>query len=118
MNLANRYYIGGKDAWTEWGIFFNKGTFAELLKLPTRRDDYEYTWKDENGTERNVDVPYFDTRAVVLSMVMIGAGESDFKDKMKRFRDFIMSSAYFRSEERRVGKECVSTSRSLWSPYQ
>src|SRR3546814_3255903 len=23
-----------------------------------------------------------------------------------------------RSEERRVGKECVSTSRSRWSPYQ
>src|SRR3546814_9455284 len=25
--------------------------------------------------------------------------------------------AGFRSEERRVGKECVSTCRSLWSPY-
>src|SRR3546814_20621598 len=26
-------------------------------------------------------------------------------------------SAAFRSEERRVGKECVSTCRSRWSPY-
>src|SRR3546814_17565876 len=25
--------------------------------------------------------------------------------------------AYERSEERRVGKECVSTGRSRWSPY-
>src|SRR3546814_7414182 len=25
--------------------------------------------------------------------------------------------SYFRSEERRVGKECVSTCRSRWSPY-
>ena len=25
--------------------------------------------------------------------------------------------AYVRSEERRVGKECVSTCRSRWSPY-
>src|SRR3546814_14571189 len=25
--------------------------------------------------------------------------------------------AWFRSEERRVGKECVSTCRSRWSPY-
>src|SRR3546814_11619772 len=24
---------------------------------------------------------------------------------------------YYRSEERRVGKECVSTCRSRWSPY-
>src|SRR3546814_3372005 len=26
-------------------------------------------------------------------------------------------STYIRSEERRVGKECVSTCRSRWSPY-
>src|SRR3546814_3514928 len=26
-------------------------------------------------------------------------------------------AAFFRSEERRVGKECVSTCRSRWSPY-
>src|SRR3546814_2060942 len=26
-------------------------------------------------------------------------------------------SLYMRSEERRVGKECVSTCRSRWSPY-
>src|SRR3546814_15544246 len=30
-------------------------------------------------------------------------------------RSFIMLA--FRSEERRVGKECVSTCRSRWSPY-
>src|SRR3546814_13643442 len=27
------------------------------------------------------------------------------------------SKSTFRSEERRVGKECVSTCRSRWSPY-
>src|SRR3546814_2230177 len=27
------------------------------------------------------------------------------------------SQLWFRSEERRVGKECVSTCRSRWSPY-
>src|SRR3546814_16710489 len=29
----------------------------------------------------------------------------------------LLRSAYERSEERRVGKECVSTCRSRWSPY-
>ena len=34
-------------------------------------------------------------------------------------RDLLESCAVvaFRSEERRVGKECVSTCRSRWSPY-
>src|SRR3546814_12482758 len=29
----------------------------------------------------------------------------------------ILYKTYYRSEERRVGKECVSTCRSRWSPY-
>src|SRR3546814_7140858 len=31
--------------------------------------------------------------------------------------DFVLIHAPSRSEERRVGKECVSTCRSRWSPY-
>src|SRR3546814_17030415 len=31
--------------------------------------------------------------------------------------DIFITEATFRSEERRVGKECVSTCRSRWSPY-
>src|SRR3546814_16739729 len=31
--------------------------------------------------------------------------------------DFVRSESVSRSEERRVGKECVSTCRSRWSPY-
>src|SRR3546814_19361492 len=30
---------------------------------------------------------------------------------------FVTLLGYLRSEERRVGKECVSTCRSRWSPY-
>src|SRR3546814_15972832 len=29
-----------------------------------------------------------------------------------------LAGALLRSEERRVGRECVSTSRSRWAPYQ
>src|SRR3546814_15302221 len=32
--------------------------------------------------------------------------------------DFRLDDDWFRSEARRVGKECVSTCRSRWSPYQ
>src|SRR3546814_1300798 len=32
-------------------------------------------------------------------------------------RNFQQNAQTYRSEERRVGKECVSTCRSRWSPY-
>src|SRR3546814_15748248 len=37
--------------------------------------------------------------------------------KMADWDAFKDPRQYFRSEERRVGKECVSTCRSRWSPY-
>src|SRR3546814_1272552 len=36
-------------------------------------------------------------------------------DELKRYRNDLQDQ--LRSEERRVGKECVSTCRSRWSPY-
>src|SRR3546814_20262017 len=33
------------------------------------------------------------------------------------FLENLLGDKYHRSEERRVGKECVSTCRSRWSPY-
>src|SRR3546814_14622709 len=39
------------------------------------------------------------------------------KDIISYFRDQDKFNLIFRSEERRVGKECVSTFRSLWLPY-
>src|SRR3546814_7364714 len=36
---------------------------------------------------------------------------------LRHQRSLILSTMSWRSEERRVGKECVSTCRSRWSPY-
>src|SRR3546814_2977269 len=41
----------------------------------------------------------------------VDAGQLDIPDVP------MAASQFFRSEERRVGKECVSTCRSRWSPY-
>src|SRR3546814_986507 len=47
--------------------------------------------------------------------------DGDFAERREQRSDAFPSEAEFeralRSEERRVGKECVSTCRSRWSPY-
>src|SRR3546814_20767042 len=40
-----------------------------------------------------------------------------FRNDPKKLRDAAIDTFIDRSEERRVGKECVSTCRSRWSPY-
>src|SRR3546814_12191480 len=58
------------------------------------------------GTDRLQDSGYF--RAKLAQEQLIEAGSTPFT---------IVRATQFRSDERRVGKECVSTCRSRWSPY-
>src|SRR3546814_12997388 len=43
--------------------------------------------------------------------------ESELGDQAAAEISLLIGAASARSEERRVGKECVSTCRSRWSPY-
>src|SRR3546814_13468520 len=48
----------------------------------------------------------------------LDAGEqARYANQVRFFQKRIDSAAEVRSEERRGGKECVSTCRSRWSPY-
>src|SRR3546814_52646 len=46
-------------------------------------------------------------------VIVVGLSDHDGRLSLPSLRAFITN----RSEERRVGKECVSTCRSRWSPY-
>src|SRR3546814_9233379 len=47
----------------------------------------------------------------------IGGHDNDGIAKIHSAAMAVCEAAVIRSEERRVGKECVSTCRSRWSPY-
>src|SRR3546814_15015255 len=72
------------------------------------------------AAEIDVDV-HFQHR--IARFVAIGAGEAlfavPFVEPLERHLPGIAETHVIlqRSEERRVGKECVSTCRSRWSPY-
>src|SRR3546814_11610697 len=44
-------------------------------------------------------------------------GIEDSEADARRYLQQVLGNAMRRSEERRVGKECVSTCRARWSPY-
>ena len=52
-----------------------------------------------------------------VSSGTITIGERDVTALQPRDRDVAMVFQNYRSEERRVGKECLSVCRSRWSPY-
>src|SRR3546814_9693410 len=63
-------------------------------------------------------------RADLDELVARYGGSASLIDRQERCRmvacdgaTFYLAAQRYRSEERRVGKECVSTCRSRWSPY-
>src|SRR3546814_19867520 len=68
---------------------------------------------------------YFNWRLVAFPLAVLwNAIEAALRAAVESIRlDFstapmrLLAAAWKRSEERRVGKECVSTCRSRWSPY-
>src|SRR3546814_5460540 len=60
-----------------------------------------------------------------LSACLLPDGQPDIEQQMNLMRDMqrqvsfqLLAQDLERSEERRVGKECVSTCRYRWSPHQ
>src|SRR3546814_1055778 len=66
-----------------------------------------------NGNNATVPVP---TGAAVGDIAVVGIYKES-TNAISPPAGFTVKATLARSEERRVGKECVSTCRSRWSPY-
>src|SRR3546814_14028371 len=72
-----------------------------------------------------VGLPYSNTDLTLLDEVSGGtpygastiSGSDNKRQPSERELGLARAQGRYRSEERRVGKECVSTCRSRWSPY-
>src|SRR3546814_891109 len=102
---------------------FHMATHAGALGLAALA--YRYAKKNRHdprysfGTGKVGDLTGF-ASALILSIFAIGIAVESFLRLLDPVRvDFASATlvAVLRSEERRVGKECVSTCRSRWSPY-
>src|SRR3546814_12560987 len=64
-----------------------------------------------------VPVPGSSFKTEVLTRCTVSLMRADQIDDRENGADQYVEAVKARSEERRVGKECVSTCRSRWSPY-
>src|SRR3546814_9414589 len=90
-----------------WLVFFVFFFFKQKTAYEMRISD----WSSDvcSSDLRRADPAEFLLRGLTLVLHRLGGGLERGLVLRRLFR--------FRSEERRVGKECVSTCRSRWSPY-
>src|SRR3546814_19752829 len=85
-------------------------------QLPTRRVDQKGQKIDgkDGADAKPADLPRMPPDLLKIGLVQ---DEAEQGNPGKSIDDLKKSQCVVRSEERRVGKECVSTVRSRWSPY-
>ena len=91
-----RYFINGNDAYTNYGLVFAQGTYAELLTLPKKKPVLVKDWGDQNGTQRMLPVtPFFESITYTIPVYHYGVNEADFYTKYAAWGAFIQSTNYF-----------------------
>ena len=107
--LFNEYYLGiyktGTTMVAQITSLISGATISVLFSALSRLQNDEYEFKNM----------YFKfLKGVGLLVVPLGIGILLYKDVV---RNILLGSQWGRSEERRVGKECLRLCRSRWSPY-
>src|SRR3546814_16192266 len=101
-DLVERYHEPG---WTIWQL--------TLKREPSKEDDETFVLVKP----KNKIVGYYQSREDALAEVPGHSDTDSFGLKLCTFHlDLGASLGQVRSEERRVGKECVCTCRSRWAP--
>src|SRR3546814_4900992 len=99
----------------------------EYIFFFKQKTAYEMRISDWSSDVCSSDLGFFDTRTrtlfcvdsfgALLQQPAETAAEIDSDALHQGLTAWAAIDAPWRSEERRVGKECVSTCRSRWSPY-
>src|SRR3546814_11107955 len=111
-----------------FGILGGQGADTEILLHAKRIADKlfgsDYQWSVMAAGRHQL--PFVTMAAINGGNVRVGLEDSLYAGKGKLARSnaeqvgiirSVLDALSLRSEERRVGKECVSTCRSRWSPY-
>src|SRR3546814_13811759 len=87
----------------------------ECLQAVSRHEGQGALEEIESSERRKLVEHHQDAVATVLRMKVFGQSSADLVEHQADER--LCARDVRRSEERRVGKECVSKCRSRWSPY-
>lgn len=83
--MIGKFYINGKDAYTEFGALFLKGTYEALLKPPSMKQYITNNSRLEHGVRymANELTSKTNERNVQLTLFIVGVSEQDYLNKLK-----------------------------------
>lgn len=70
--MEGRFFIDGKDAYTEYGVYVEEGGYNELLKYPSLKSVDTNDWQEEDGIEPDLMDTRLDVKEIALKIILSG----------------------------------------------
>lgn len=70
--MEGRFFIDGKDAYTEYGVYVEEGGYNELLKYPSLKPVETNDWQEEDGIEPDLIDTRLDVKEITLKIILSG----------------------------------------------
>ena len=96
--MTGRFYIDGKDAYNEFGIFIAEGGYNELLSYAPLKAGESNDWPEEDGQEFDLSAPALDTRELVLKFA------AHRVQRVGAFVELLSDHAYHTFDFRSIGR--------------
>lgn len=71
--MSGRFYIDGKDAFTEYGVYVQEGGYNELVAYSALKQIKSNDWQEEDGIEADLSNPTLNTKEFSMKIVLSGA---------------------------------------------
>lgn len=97
--MTNNLYIGGKDAYSEYGVFITEGGYDGLVAFPSLKTIDSNDWAEEDGIEPDLSSPVLDTREMDIKFAYHGSDAN-----MGAFIELLSDMAYHTFDFREIDK--------------
>lgn len=97
--MSGRFYIDGRDAFSEYGIYIQEGGYNELVAFPTLKPVKSNEWQEEDGIEPDLSEPTLNTKEFSIKIVLSG---EDYR--WGGFIELLSDKAYHAFDFREIGR--------------
>ena len=97
--MTDRFYIDGKDAFTEYGVFVSEGGYNELIAYPSLKSVKSNDWQEEDGIEADLSDPVLDTKEFSMKFVFTGKNS-----RYGGFIELLSDKSYHTFNFREIGR--------------
>lgn len=97
--MSGRFYIDGKDAFSEYGIYVQEGGYNELVAFPPLKAVTSNDWQEEDGIEPDLSEPTLNTKEFSLKIILSG---KDYR--WGGFIELLSDKAYHDFDFREIGR--------------